>query len=221
MLFEELINETNNELIKEHIILINKNILLNLIYKIIKIQISKKENSISQEDLLRLEFWETFGLNTNKINSIRIIEKSGLLNSFTTNNEERYYLGYNLLEDYLSARMIVETHNDKSELREYIKNDILGLNNGKISKPNNHDLFIAICSLFAEKYNEECIDIAEELNDDYYLTLLYDSYINSYNLRKANTINLEYFKDFVNKHHIAPEMVFSVLIENSTKMIIP
>ena len=93
---------------------INKNILINLIYEIIKIEISKNENNISQEDLLRLEFWETFGLNSNKINSIRIIEKSGLLNSFTTNNEERYYLGYNLFEDYLSARMIVETHTDKS-----------------------------------------------------------------------------------------------------------
>lgn len=218
MLFEKLINETNNELLKENNILINKNILLNLIYEIIKIQISKKENSISQEDLLRLEFWETFGLNTNKINSIRIIEKSGLLNTFTTKNEERYYLGYNLLEDYLSAKMIVETHTDKSELREYIKNDVLGICNGKISKPNNRDLYIAICSLFAEKYNEECIDIIEKINENYNLTLLYHSYINSYNLRKANTINSKYFIDFVNKHHIAPDKVFSVLIENSTKI---
>lgn len=218
MLFEKLINETNNELLKENNILINKNILLNLIYEIIKIQISKKENSISQEDLLRLEFWETFGLNTNKINSIRIIEKSGLLNTFTTKNEERYYLGYNLLEDYLGAKMIVETHTDKSELREYIKNDVLGICNGKISKPNNRDLYIAICSLFAEKYNEECIDIIEKINENYNLTLLYHSYINSYNLRKANTINSKYFIDFVNKHHIAPDIVFSVLIENSTKI---
>lgn len=218
MLFEKLINETNNELLKENNILINKNILLNLIYEIIKIQISKKENSMSQEDLLRLEFWETFGLNTNKINSIRIIEKSGLLNTFTTKNEERYYLGYNLLEDYLSAKMIVETHTDKSELREYIKNDVLGICNGKISKPNNRDLYIAICSLFAEKYNEECIDIIEKINENYNLTLLYHSYINSYNLRKANTINSKYFIDFVNKHHIAPDKVFSVLIENSTKI---
>lgn len=161
MLFEELINETNNELLKENNIHTNKNILLKLIYQIIKVQISKNENNISQENLLRLEFWETFGLNSNKINSIRIIEKSGLLNTFTTKNEERYYIGYNLLEDYLSARMIVETYTDKSELREYIKNDVLGINNGEISKPNNHYLFIAICSLFAEKYNEECIDIAE------------------------------------------------------------
>lgn len=218
MLFEKLINETNNELLKENNILINKNILLILIYEIIKIQISKKENSISQEDLLRLEFWETFGLNTNKINSIRIIEKSGLLNTFTTKNEERYYLGYNLLEDYLGAKMIVETHTDKSELREYIKNDVLGICNGKISKPNNRDLYIAICSLFAEKYNEECIDIIEKINENYNLTLLYHSYINSYNLRKANTINSKYFIDFVNKHHIAPDKVFSVLIENSTKI---
>ena len=218
MLFEKLINETNNELLKENNILINKNILLNLIYEIIKIQISKKENSISQEDLLRLEFWETFGLNTNKINSIRIIEKSGLLNTFTTKNEERYYLGYNLLEDYLGAKMIVETHTDKSELREYIKNDVLGICNGKISKPNNRDLYIAICSLFAEKYNEECIDIIEKINENYNLTLLYHSYINSYNLRKANTINSKYFIDFVNKHQIEPKIVFSMLIENSTKI---
>lgn len=218
MLFEELINETNNELLKENNILINKNILLKLIYEIIRIQISKKENSISQEELLHLEFWETFGLNTNKINSIRIIEKSGLLNTFTTKNEERYYLGYNLLEDYLSAKMIVETHTDKSELREYIKNDVLGICNGKISKPNNRDLYIAICSLFAEKYNEECIDIIEKINENYNLTLLYHSYINSYNLRKANTINSKYFIDFVNKHHIAPDIVFSMLIENSTKI---
>lgn len=218
MLFEELINETNNELFKENNILINKNILLKLIYEIIRIQISKKENSISQEDLLRLKFWETFGLNTNKINSIRIIEKSGLLNTFTTKNEERYYLGYNLLEDYLSAKMIVETHTDKSELREYIKNDVLGICNGKNSKPNNRDLYIAICSLFAEKYNEECIDIIEKINENYNLTLLYHSYINSYNLRKANTINSKYFIDFVNKHHIAPDIVFSMLIENSTKI---
>lgn len=218
MLFEELINETNKELLKENNIDINKNILLNLIYEIIKIQISKNQSNISQEDLLRLDFWETFGLNYNKINSIRIIEKSGLLNSFMTNNEERYYLGYNLLGDYLSARMIIETHTDKSELREYIKNDILDINDGKISNPNNHDLFIAICSLFAEKYNEECIDVAEGLNEHYYVSLLYHSYINSYNLRKANTINYKYFIDFVDKHHIEPKIVFSVLIQNSTKI---
>ena len=217
-LFEELINETNNELLKENSILINKNILLNLIYEIIKIQISKNENNISQEDLLHLEFWDAYGINSNKINCIRIIEKSGLLNTFTTENEERYYLGYNLLEDYLSARMIVETHTDKSELREYIKNDVLGIHNGEISKINNSDLFIAICSLFAEKYDDECIDIVEDLNENYYLTLLYHSYINSYNLRKANTIDSEYLIDFVNRHHIAPNIVFSMLIENSTKI---
>lgn len=114
--------------------------------------------------------------------------------------------------------MIVETHTDKSELREYIKNDVLGICNGKINKPNNRDLYIAICSLFAEKYNEECIDIIEKINENYNLTLLYHSYINSYNLRKANTINSKYFIDFVNKHHIAPDKVFSVLIENSTKI---
>lgn len=218
MLFEELINETNKELLKENKILINKNILLKLIYEIIRIQISKKESNISQEELLHLEFWDTFGLNSNKINTIRIIEKSGLLNTFTTKNEERYYLGYNLLEDYLSAKMIVETHTDKSELREYIKNDVLGICNGKISKPNNRDLYIAICSLFAEKYNEECIDIIEKINENYNLTLLYHSYINSYNLRKANTINSKYFIDFVNKHQIEPEIVFSMLIENSTEI---
>lgn len=47
---------------------------------------------------------------------------------------------------------------------------------------------------------------------------MYHSYINSYNLRKANTINYKNFIDFVDKHHIEPKIVFSVLIQNSTKI---
>lgn len=74
-------------------------ILKPLIYEMFDVS---KNGTLTKQELLGLSAWNTYGV-TNKIGYINAIERAGVLTSFVREKEENYYVGYNLLEDYLKA----------------------------------------------------------------------------------------------------------------------
>lgn len=215
-LFELLVTKTNNELLSKNSIETEDNLVKNFIYTLVNKQIDNGYKRLSKTEILNLSFWDTYGL-IKKLDSLSIMERAGVLYSFTLDEEEFYGIGYNLLEDYYSAKRIIELYNGKGETRKYLKEELLSIEDGKVKKHGNNNIFVAACNLYAEKYGEECIDIIENSNESLKTMRWYNPYIRSYSLRDPKGINLNYFICFCNKHHLTPETVFSVLFENCIK----
>lgn len=217
-LFEKVIRKTNNELNDMYDLGTDNNIVIHLLNQIIDYQLSTNKR-ISKENLLKLPFWDTYGLNAIKLKYLDSLSKSNLLNTFAKDEVEYYYFGYNLLDDFLTAKLIIKKSNDRNTLIEYIKNDLLEITDNLISKDGNTGAFIVLCSLYYDKYKEELFSIIIDLiNDDYRKQSIIENYIESFQWRKNTSINEKIFINFINKYKIDRRVVFSVLFQNATKV---
>lgn len=189
-----------------------------LVEELAEIRLSKENWNITKSELFHLNFWDTYGLSANKIPFIAALERSGFLNNVIIADTESYYLGYNFLEDFVCAKQIFKNHHDKLELFTYIKDKLLKIESGKISSYYNIDIFIVLCSLYAESYHEECfVSVYSLVNDEDDKNDISDRYIKSFLWRKASTINSSDFLTYINEYDVSSSSVLHVLIENSTK----
>lgn len=217
-LFDQLISRADEEAQKAVGISCSVPILQDMVEELAEIRLSKENWDITKAEIFGLRFWDTYGLSSQKIPYIATLERSGFLNSFVMDDTETYYLGYNLLEDFVCAKQIFKRHHNKSALLAYIQNDLLKIENGQINRYSNIDIFIVICSLYAERYHEECfISIFALVTDESDQNDISDRYIKSFLWRKASAINSTDFITYVNEYGASRDSVLRVLIENSTK----
>lgn len=217
-LFEQLINRADQEAQKAVGITDFVPILQDLVEELADIRLSKENWDITRSELFGLHFWDTYGLSPNKISFVAALERSGFLNSVVISDTESYYLGYNLLEDFVCAKQIFKRYHDKSALLLYIQNSLLRIEHGKVNSYWNIDIFIVICSLYAEHYHEECFAaIFALITDEGDQNDISDRYIESFLWRKASAINVTDFIAYVNEYGAPSNNVLRVLIENSTK----
>lgn len=215
-LFDRLLIKANCEILKKNGIEADSYILGELINQIAEKQIEVRKKHLSKSELSSLSFWSDNGI-INKVDSLSILTKNGVIHSFASGGIEYYRLGYELLENYCCAKYIIEKHDSKDDLREYITDDLLKIEDGIIQRSYNKGVFIALCGLYAEKFHEECIDIIDALNDDFLIGFIVRPYLESYSLRKSSAIKSDFFLSFCNQHHIHPNDFFSILFENSVK----
>ncbi|WP_076648268.1 NACHT domain-containing protein [Latilactobacillus sakei] len=187
-----------------------------LITEIANFHLKNQTYIISQHELLDLEFWNRFGLVSNKLLYLSTLTKSGIFLSFMNDGEENYRFGYNLLEDFLYAKVIINKFSSADDCRIYLKNKLLRIDENKRINSRYIDTFIVCTSLFAVKFGEECIDIVDDCHD-FDKHRIINSYVQSYSWRPAQSINKNYFRSFINKNRINAKIVFKVLIENSGK----
>lgn len=191
-------------------------LLNDLVDELAKLRLKNNTFSISRAELFQLNFWNTYGLN--KVPFVASLKHSGLLTSFANDSDEFFSLGYNLLEDFVCAKLIIKQYSNESQLAEYIKSDLLKIVDGEIKNYHNIDIFIIACGLFAERYHKECFGEIETLiSDEYEKSNLIDRYLTSFLWRKNSSVNADSFLDFLSHHPVKPDTLFRVLIENSTK----
>lgn len=105
--------------------------------------------NITKRVLCGLSVWNIYGV-TNKMGYLNAIERSGVLASFVHEREENYYIGYNLLSDYLKAARIIDKEIDKKEIIEFCKKKLLGIDDaGNMNKHGNETVFTMVASLYS------------------------------------------------------------------------
>ena len=172
--------------------------------------------AVTKRTLLGLDAWELYGI-TNKIAYLKAIERAGILASYVRNGKEHYYIGYNLLEDYVSAQYVIEKHKDKQSIRQYCLRDLLGVDSdGKISRFGNESIFVMITALYSIEFGEECVDIIDEFNDEGDKDYIIDDYVKTFTWRTPH-FTFNQFIDMINKYQVNTRTLWSVFIENSTK----
>ena len=175
-----------------------------------------KENIITKANLLNLPVWSMYGV-TNKIAYLNAIERAGIITSYIRNKQENFYIGYNLLKDYLVANNIITHEKDKEKVREYCITKLLKINSdGIVENYGNESIFGMLSSLYAKKYNEECLDIVDLINDSWEKDILINEYLKTFAWRNTSA-KYEYFLKLINKYSLKREKIGAVFIENATK----
>lgn len=193
-------------------------ILGDLVEEIADVRLKTGVLSISRSDLFDFRFWERYGLSAKKIDFISSLVRSGLLISTVSGDEEVFFLGYNLLEDFVCAKTIIKRYKTKNELTAYLAKELLKVEDGLITNYHNIDIFVVACGLFAAKYQTECFeDVEQYVTDEEHNEDISKRYLESFLWRIARSIDAEFFISFLKKHPIDRDVVFRVLIENSAK----
>ena len=188
-------------------------ILKPLIYEMID---ASDSGTVTKQIILNLPAWSTYGV-SNKIAYLKSIERAGILTSYISEQEEIFYIGYNLLEDYLRASRIIDREQSKTKIVEYSKDVLLGIDEvGNVTNFGNESVFAMVASLYAIKYGEELIDVAEYINDDWDKQRLIEQYFMSF-IWRSSYISYDTFFELINKYPVGREMVWNIFIENSAK----
>lgn len=217
-LFERLIERANEEAQMAAGLDESLCILQYLVDEIVDVCLEKETQIITQEELFDMKFWERYGLSFKKIPYVTSLVRSGFMISMASEMEESYSFGYNLLQDFVCAKKVIKKYPRKSELISYIQADLLKIREGSITNYHNIDVFIVVCGLYAERYHEECFfDIEKLVVDEWDKDSIIRRYVNSFLWRKASSVNADDFLEFVNSYTIERDLVFRVLVENSTK----
>lgn len=179
--------------------------------------LKENERHISATRLRNLPFWQEYCILDKKIPYISELCKAGVFTKYAWEEEEYYDFGYDLMRDFLTAKIILRQKKTAEEIRIYIQNDLLQIVDGGITQFRNVTLFIILSSLYAEKYHEECIDVIDQLEDRWEYHNIISDYMVSFSWRKTSSVKTEAFKNFVNSHPVPRDVFFKVLIENSAK----
>ena len=222
-LYERLIEKANINIITAHEEFFRKqgysandDLLRPLISQIAKYLVTHDKRSISKSDLTKLSYWTEYGLPPAPY--IRCIVKENILHDSAFDHVEKYYFSYDQMNDYYCAKAILDMCSTKEEVRKYLCEKVLGIENNKLGFTCNVDLFVNACVLYAEKYKEECIDIIDALTADDDKWDVFSRYIKSFEWRNTKEITGEVFIKMLRKYPWGPDDLWPMLIGNSVKV---
>lgn len=218
-LFDKLIEKSDTEALKAIEQEDSIPLLHHLINEMANAKLSTGLYSIPQSELFKLDFWDTFGIANKKRQYVAALERSGLLIGTANRESESYSFGYNLLGDFICAKAILRKYEHSPELISYLKKDLLRIEDGKVTNYQNVDIFIVFCGLYADRFHADCFEeVIDCISDDYDRDDIGRRYVESFVWRKASSVNSKSFLASINSHSVSNEVVFRVLIENSTKV---
>ena len=122
------------------------------------------------------------------------------------------------MNDYFCAKAIISRAKDRAEVIAYIKADVLNIVNRKLNNPENVDLFVNICALYAEKYGEECIEIIDAIDNDNDKYFIFSRYLTSFEWRNKENLPVNQFNNWLMKNQLYEKAVWRMLISNSMKV---
>ncbi len=217
-LFERLMERADSEAQKTIGIAEPLNVLFDLVEEIVEMCLQNGTYTIAQKELFKLEFWNVYGLSAKKLEYVASLVKSGFLITMASEYTESYSFGYNLLQDFVCAKKIVNDYPEKEKLVAYICDVLLKIEEGNITNYHNIDVFVVICALYADKCHTELFsEIEKSVTDEWDKADIVERYLSSFLWRKASSVSEQKFLDFINMYPVDRNLVLRILIENSAK----
>ena len=192
------------------------NLFRSLIDQIAKYLVTHDERSISKSELMKLDYWRESGLTPAPY--IQYLVKENILHDSPFENEKKLYFAYDQMNDYYCAKAIMDMYSTKEAVRQYLSEKVLGINNNNLEFTENLDLFVNACVLYAEKYNEECIDIIDVLTKDEDKEKVFSRYISAFQWRNPRNLSRKAFIDQLHKNPCVADDLWPMLIGNSVKV---
>lgn len=175
------------------------------------------KRSIVKDDFSKLKYWSESGLSIRVM--IPAIVKENILYESFVGGKEQYYFAYDQMIDYFCAKAIVAKYKTKEEIRSYLAKNILAITeDGDVKKSWNIDIYINVCALYADLFDEECIDIVDAVTDVFNRREIIERYIDSFQWRDSRHVSKNSMLEFLTKYQCSKEMLWSMLIGNSVKV---
>ena len=217
-LFEKFIKNIDRE-VSRRMNTATDNLLWKFINEFIEMQLANNMSAISKESIMNFSFWRIYGLEGKKLDYLLYLNQAGLLISFISDEtNELYYIGFNLLENYLTAKYIIETYTDKDTLLNFLRDDLFKISEyGRFARYYATDLVGFICGLYSEKYKAEIFEELNVSNMGNEQEEVVSEYLKSFGWRKPEGINPQAFFACARKYHVNLGDVWDTLIINSVK----
>ena len=191
-------------------------ILKPLISQIASRMVINEHRAITKAELMQLRYWNDYGLVAAPL--INSLVKEGMFLCYADHDIEYYFFAYDQMNDYYCAKAILDTYSKKLDLRRYISEKILKIENGELNNYSDIDLFVHVCALYADKYGEECIDIIDSIKEAYNQWEVFSRYLCSFQWRDPAHISRQMFIELLKKYPCKKEDLWPVLIGNSVKI---
>lgn len=222
VLYERIIKDVNNNIYRankkfsENGFIESDRVLEYFVKDLAEYFVKHNKKFITRKELLDLKFWDMYKLSPRLF--INNLIRESILNESQINGNEIIYFSFDQMNDYYCAKVIFNMVGSKEKVKKYLTDNVLGVHNSKLDNFENVDLFINSCALYAENYDEECIDIIDCLEKDYDQKIVFERYISSFHWRDYKNISAESFVNMIKKYQCNLDIVWSVLIGNSTKV---
>lgn len=191
------------------------NIVQPIIEAISKETLSTGKRYFEKSELESLSVWQSLGLRPRPF--ITQLVKENILHDYEYNDKTYVYFSFDQMNDYFSAKTVFSMLQTEGEIRQYVKENVLCVSDGKIKNFEKESLFIHICALYAEKFGKECIDIIDLINDKYDKMNLFKAYIESFEWRDKINMSLDELLESCNNLGLNPSILWNAFINNSTK----
>ena len=223
ILYERLIGHASQNIYKAYrrdsfpaAYLCDGNFLKPLINQISEYLIEHNKRFISKSDLLRLRYWKEYGITPALC--IDCLIKEDILHDHVFDDEEELYFAYDQMNDYYCAKAILKRCKSKEEVRKYLEENVLGIEESVLRKNENIDLFVNVCVLYEEKFREECIDILDKLTEDDDKIEVFSKYVRTFQWRNKTKISADSLVESLKKYSCYPDDWWSMLIGNIVKV---
>ena len=190
------------------------NILEPLLIELAEVLVDNNRRHISKNDFCNLNYWKNYGLSPVAFSCLLLREQ--LFHSILIDSEEYFYFAYDQMNDYYCAKAIFKKYSDKNDVRQYLSETVLGIKDGKVEHLGNIDLFVHACALYAERYDSECIDIIDALDEDEKREI-FSRYIISFQWRNKKFLPKNFFDILLQKYPYEIDDVWDMFISNSVK----
>lgn len=177
------------------------------------LQTGKK--SLSQQEIMGLSVWKEYQLPARPF--VTQLIRENILHDYVYDDATRLFFSYDQMNDFYCAKKIVQSFTLKNSTREYLVKEVLGISEGRISNYSNRDLFINGCAAYESKFNEECIELIDEIADEWDRKTLFEDYIDSLQWRQCDSITIDYLLELCKKYSPDIAVFWNMLITNSVK----
>ncbi len=217
-IFRKFISQADIE-VKRNLTLddISENIVFQFLQSIAEYMLTNKAYSISARTVKSLPFWIIAGLENKKLQFISAVTRTNLLISAPKGDEEVYYIGFNLLHDYILAESVVKMNPDAEELSLYVREQLLEVDNGSIKNNFAVDIYVIVCALTRRINGSENIrEILDVLSDSHREYLL-EQYVKAFEWREIDKDTANDLLDLIHKYGINEHLFLDIVIANSLK----
>ena len=171
--------------------------------------------SITEDDLYRLDFWRKYGIPA-MVFVNQMVNENILIDFPAVNGGKNYAFAYDQMNDYFCAKVIIN-HYEKQEIRHYLIDNVLEIENGQLNNFADMGLFTHVCALYAQKYHEECIDVIECLTTDKDKGTAFSAYLSSFEWRAGSNVSGDEVFQLVKRYSFRLSDLWHMLIANSVK----
>ncbi len=194
----------------------SENLVLPIIQAIAKQTLFTGKRHFEKNEIESISVWNSLGLGARPF--ITQLIQENILHDYESDGKNYVYFSFDQMNDYFSAKAILDMFQTEEEIRNYISEKVLCIIDGEYKNWENKDLFVHVCALYADKFEKECIDIIQDIKNKFEREDLFSVYIESFEWRRNIHFSISEILKLCNEYSLEPSVLWNVFMNNSVKV---